>query len=74
MLDRAGLFGRVLFSQDDDLLREASDRQRHNVPFAGVVYVHPLRITDGKAIDDLELMALVYEPADMENRIEYLPL
>jgi len=29
---------------------------------------HQLRITVGQAIRDLELLATVYEPADMENR------
>jgi hypothetical protein len=39
-----------------------------------VIYSRPLRITIGQAIRDLELMAKVYEPSDMENRVEYLPL
>jgi predicted nuclease of predicted toxin-antitoxin system len=74
LLDRAGRLGRVLFSQDEDLLSEAARRQRQGIPFVGLVYAHPLRITDGRAILDLELMASVYEPPDIENRVEYLPL
>ena len=74
LLDRATLLSRVLFSQDDDLLREAAERQRHGVPFAGVVYSHQLAITVGQTVRDLELLANVYEPEDIENRIEYLPL
>ncbi len=73
LLDRATALGHILFSQDDDLLCEAAQRQRNGISFAGVVYAHPLRITDSKAIDDLELIAKVFDPTDMENRVEYLP-
>ena len=73
-LDRATQLGRVLVSQDDDLLREAARRQAVGEYFAGVVYAHQLRITVGQAIRDLELLATVCEPTDLENRVEYLPL
>ena len=65
---------RVLFTRDEDLLAEASHRQRHGKPFLGVVYAHQLRVTIGQCVQDLELVAKVYEPADMANRVEYLPL
>jgi hypothetical protein len=74
LLDRATSLSRVLFSQDDDLLREATERQRNGVPFAGVVYAHQLAITVGRTMRDLELLAQVYEPEDIANRVEYLPL
>jgi hypothetical protein len=31
-------------------------------------------ISIGQAVRDLELIAKVLDPADMQNRIEYLPL
>ena len=74
LLDRAMAVGRVLFSQDDDLLREAARRQTDGETFAGLIYGHQLRTTTGQTIRDLELMAQVYEPQDMVNRVEYLPL
>ena len=74
LLDRATQLGRVLVSQDDDLLQEAARRQAAGERFSGVVYSHQLRITVGQASRDLELLASVYEPVDMENRVEYLPL
>ncbi|MFL6216038.1 MAG: DUF5615 family PIN-like protein, partial [Blastocatellia bacterium] len=40
LLDRARQSGRVLFTQDDDLLREATRRQEANIEFAGVIYAH----------------------------------
>lgn len=36
LLDRATTLGRVLFSQDDDLLTEATRRQTQGIPFFGV--------------------------------------
>ena len=74
LLDRATALGRVLFTQDDDLLREVAERQRHGVAFAGVVYGHQLNVTIGQCIRDLELLAKVNEPEDCANRVEYLPL
>lgn len=74
LLDRATSLARVLFSQDDDLLREATKRQESGTPFAGVVYAHQLSITVGQTIHDLEWIAKIYEPEDIESRVEFLPL
>jgi len=74
LLDRATILGRVLFSQDSDLLAEATERQRSGQAFAGVIYAPQLAITIGQAISDLELIAKVYDPADIANRVEFLPL
>ena len=57
LLDRAAELRRVLFSQDEDLLAEAARRQRDDIPFAGVVYAHQLRVTIGQCVNDLELIA-----------------
>ena len=74
LLDRATELGRVIFSQDEDLLAEATRRQRSGESFGGVIYVHQLRITIGKAINDLEVLAQVGALAEFAKRVEYLPL
>ena len=74
LLDRATELGRVLFSQDEDLLAEAKQRQTEDISFAGVIYAHQLRITIGRCVNDLELIAKVAEPQEMATRVEYLPL
>lgn len=74
LLDRATELGRVLFSQDDDLLVEAVRRQRNGEAFAGVIYAHQLRITVGQCLNDLDVIAKAGEPEDFENRVEFLPL
>jgi predicted nuclease of predicted toxin-antitoxin system len=48
LLDRATALGRVLFSQDDDLLAIAKARQTQGVFFAGLIYGHQLAATIGK--------------------------
>ena len=73
LLDRATWLGRVLFSQDQDLLVIAHRRARAGPPFAGVVYAHQLGISIGQAVRDLELVAKVLQPEDMRNRVEYIP-
>ena len=74
LLDRATALGRVLFSQDADLLAEATRRQRSVQSFAGVIYAHQLRVTIGKCIADLEVLTQAGTPEDFANRVEYLPL
>ena len=40
----------------------------------GVIYAHQLRITIGKAINDLEVLAQAGTIEEFANRVEYLPL
>ena len=74
LLDRASALGRVLFTSDDDLLAEASQRQRSHAPFCGVIYAHQLKTTIGQCVRDLEFVARVSEPEEWSSRVEYLPL
>ena len=74
LLDRASSLGRVLFSQDEDLLAEATRRQRAGENFGGVIYAHQLGITIGQAINDLEMLAQAGSAEDFFNRVEFLPL
>ena len=74
LLDRATELGRVLFTQDDDLLREANLRQKAESGFAGVIYAHQLNVPIGDCVSDLELIALASEAEEYVNRVAYLPL
>src|SRR5262245_55456345 len=74
VLNRAMALGRVVFTQDEDFLRESNRRQAASEEFAGVVYSHQLNVTIGQCDADLELIAKVYEPDEMVNRVEVLPL
>lgn len=73
LLDRSAELGRVLFTQDGDLLVEATKRQKEGVPFRGVIYAHQLRISIGACIHDLEIIARAGEPQDLINGVQFLP-
>ena len=73
LLGRATALGRVLFSEDKDLLAITHQWQQDGRGFAGLAYAHQLRISIGHAIRDLELLARAFDPEDMRNRVEYLP-
>lgn len=74
LLDRASELGRVLFSQDDDLLAEAAKRQRDEITFSGLVYAHQLRVSVGRCIENLEVIARAGEPGGLANSVVFLPL
>ena len=74
IFEHATQLGRILFSQDRHLLGHAHRWLDEGRSFAGLVYGHQLDVSIGRAIDDLELIAKVYAPDDMRDRVEYLPL
>jgi hypothetical protein len=65
---------RVLFSQDDDLLAEAKQRQIVGAPFSGMIYAHQLRVTIGRCVQDLELIAKAANSEELAHRVEFLPI
>lgn len=74
LLDRATELQRVLFTQDDDLLAEAAERQRKGIAFYGVIYAHQRRISIGGCVQDLELVAKTCDAVDVIGDVLYLPL
>jgi predicted nuclease of predicted toxin-antitoxin system len=74
LLTRASDLGRVLFTSDADFLMEAPRRQRAGIPFAGVIYAHQRNVAVSDCIADLEILAKLSDPADLENVLTYLPL
>ena len=74
LLDRASLSDRILFSQDDDLLAEATRRQARGLQFAGVVYAHPLSVSIGACIHSLEIVAKAGKPEDLRDQVLFLPI
>ena len=74
LLDRATELGRVLFTQDKDLLREAKARHHREESFPGIIFGHQLSLTIGECVSDLEIIAKGSEPDEWTDRVEYLPL
>ena len=73
-LDRATELRRVLFTYDDDLLQEATMRQRNGLSFHGVIYAHQLRTSIGQCIEDLALITALADEGDVVNHVIFLPL
>lgn len=74
LLDRAATLSRLIFTQDEDFLVEASRRQTNGAYFVGVVYIHQLQATIGQCVDDLETIAFASELEEYEGQVRYLPL
>lgn len=74
LLQRATELGRILVSQDADLLREGTALLSQGAAFAGIVYAHQLRVTIGEMVADLDVIAKTTSAEEWRGRIEYLPL
>lgn len=74
ILNRATQLGRTVFTHDDDFLSIAGRWLESGQDFAGVVFVHPLKMTIGQLVHDLEIVAKALDPEEIRNEIEYLPL
>lgn len=74
LLEKAHMLGRVLFTQDEDLLEEAAKRQAAGKQFSGVIYGHQLRVTIGICVQDLGIIAKSAELGELENQVLFLPL
>lgn len=72
LLDRAYELKRVLFTSDDDHLIEATRRQKNNISFWGVIYIHQNDIVIGKCINDLAVILEVGESKDFINQVIFL--
>jgi hypothetical protein len=74
LLGRATRLGRILFTRDDDLIREGALRQERGETFTGIVYAHQLDVSIGQCVTDLELIAKASDSEEWLNRVEHLPL
>jgi hypothetical protein len=74
ILDRALALVRVVFTQDDDFLRETHHRQAAGVPFAGVIYTPPKKGSVGPIVLQLETFAKAGNPGDLNNQVVYLKI
>lgn len=74
LLRRSTSLGRVMFTFDIRFKARAEDWQREGKPFAGLVWGHPMRLTIGQVVQDLELLGKATGPAEWQNVVERLPL
>jgi len=74
LLDRASGLGCILVTQDEDLLAEATLRQRTGRYFVGIVFAPQTGVTIGQCVENLELLSKATKLTEWGNRVEYLPL
>jgi predicted nuclease of predicted toxin-antitoxin system len=74
LMERASELSRVLFSQDDDLLRLASLWQQKGKAFSGILYAHQLSAGIGTLVKDIELLLSCSTADELTGRVTYLPL
>ena len=73
LLARATQLGRVLVTQDIRLRARAETWQLEGKAFAGLAFAHPLSITIGQFVRDLEIIALASLDGECDNQVFYLP-
>lgn len=74
LLGRASELERILFTQDDDLLRVSAEWQETGREFSGIVYAHQLGPGIGRIIEDLEIISTCATADELRNTVCYLPL
>ncbi len=74
LLERASELGRILFSQDRDLLRIANAWQNQNRAFAGVIFAHQQGLSIGLCVEELGLIAKCCSAQEVADRVVYIPL
>lgn len=74
LLQRATDLGRLLFSQDQDLIRIARQWQRDGQFFVGLVFSDQQGESIGQCIEDIELLALCCSEEEVANQVIFLPL
>lgn len=74
LLVRAKDLGRLLFSQDQDLLRIARQWQNDGQSFPGYIFMHQQGTSIGQCIEDLELLAQCCTENEVAKQIIFWPL
>jgi len=74
LLERSTALERVIVTFDVRFKAMAEDWQRDGRHFTGLVYAHPLKVSIGHLVKDLECLALATEPEEWSDMIEHLPL
>lgn len=73
LLLRSTLLGRVMVSQDTDMLREGRRFLLEGIEFGGIVYGSQRGLTIGQFVESLMLIAAATESHEWVGLIEYIP-
>ncbi|MBX3292042.1 MAG: DUF5615 family PIN-like protein [Acidobacteria bacterium] len=73
LLDRATELGRILYTHDDDLVKEAVRRLRIGKLFSGVIYSHQLWSPVNRCAEDIQLIAESIDSNELTGVLEFIP-
>jgi hypothetical protein len=74
LLDHASRLGRPVVTHDIRFLAMAENWQRIGRPFCGLIFAHPMQVSIGQCVRDLELIAKATDPQDWVSAVLRLPL
>ena len=74
LLDHAAELSRLMVTFDIRFKAMAENWQRTGREFGGLIYAHPLRVSIGQLVQDLDLISKATEPSDWFGVVEHLPL
>jgi hypothetical protein len=74
LLLRSSALERVLFTHDIRFKALAEDWQRQAKQFAGLVWGHPMRLTIGQIVANLEMIAKATDAQEWKSLVDRLPL
>jgi hypothetical protein len=74
LLERAGKLLRLIVTHYIRFQALAQDWQRQGKPFCGLIFAHPMQVSIGQCVRDLEIIAKATDPHDWTSQILRLPL
>lgn len=74
LLEHASRLGRPVVTHDIRFQAMAENWQRQGRPFCGLVFAHPMQVSVGRCVRDLELIAKATDPQDWVSAVIRLPL
>jgi hypothetical protein len=74
LLIRATALGRPIVTCDIRFKAMAELWQAQNRPFFGLIFGHPMQVSIGQFVKDLELIAQATDPPDWDSSVLRLPL
>lgn len=74
LLARATSLGRTIVTSDIRFRALAENWQAGNRDFGGLIFAHPLQVTVGRMVIDLELLANAATMEEIRNQVIFLPL
>jgi hypothetical protein len=74
LLEHANQMGRPAVTHDIRFLAAAENWQRLGRPFCGLIFAHPMQVSIGQCVRDLELIAKATDPQDWTSSVLRLPL